>query len=120
MAHVEAFRPEEAAIYAKRMVERESRGYGDQANALRSVGRKCGLSAKALNRLIRGERKDPGMRVFAKVRAAYLNHCAELIRQLEAEIAADKTRYGNAAVADLESEISSLMAKLQKARAARD
>lgn len=69
-----------------------------------------------MRRLINGETKDPGLRVFARVRSAYLDLCARQIAQLQAELDADKARYGDAAFADIEDEVSTLVAKLQRAK----
>lgn len=112
MSSVGAFGAEDAATYARRMVERESRGWGDQANAFATVSRKCGMSPRSLRRLLNGERKDGGARVFPGVRSAYLDHCSKLISGLQAELDADRRKYGDAALADLEDEIQALVEKL--------
>ena len=116
MSSAQAFGAEDAAMYAKRMLERESRGWGDQSNALDKIGRKCGMSSRSLRRLLNGERKDGGARVFHGVRSAYLDHCSRLIAGLQAELDADQRKYGDAALADLENEVQALVAKLEKER----
>lgn len=117
MSCVDAFTPEMTAAYARKMIERESRGSGDQLNALEKVGRACGMTPRSLRRLINGETKDPGLTVFGRVRAAYLELCDRQIKQLQHEVETDKVRFGDAtAFADLDHEIEALAAKLRKAK----
>ena len=116
MSTVEFITPEITASYARRMVELESRGNGDQLNALERVSRKCGIGPRSLRRLINGETKDPGLNVFGKVRAAYLDLCERQIRKLQIEVETDKTRYGDAAFADLDREIEALAQRVRQAK----
>ena len=117
MSSVDAFTPEMTAAYARKMVERESRGNGDQFNALDRVGRRCGMTARSLRRLINGETKDPGVSVFARVRAAYLDFCARQIAELQHEIEVEKARIGgDETFADLAAEAEVLAAKVEKAK----
>lgn len=117
MSTVDAFTPEMTAAYARKMVERESRGNGDQLNAMDRVGRRCGMTARSLRRLINGETKDPGVSVFARVRAAYLDYCARQIAELQHEIEVEKARIGgNETFDDLAAEAEVLAAKVEKAK----
>lgn len=117
MSTVDAFTPEMTATYARKMVERESRGNGDQLNALERVGRRCGMTARSLRRLINGETKDPGLSVFARVRSAYLDYCARQIAELQHEIEVEKARIGgDDTFADLAAEAELLAAKVERAR----
>lgn len=117
MSTVDAFTPEMTAAYARKMVERESRGNGDQLNALERVGRRCGMTARSLRRLINGETKDPGVSVFARVRSAYLDFCAKQIAELQHEIEVEKARIGgDDTFADLAAEAEVLAAKVERAR----
>lgn len=117
MSTVDAFTPEMTAAYARKMVERESRGNGDQLNALERVGRRCGMTARSLRRLINGETKDPGLSVFARVRSAYLDYCARQIAELQHEIEVEKARIGgDDTFADLAAESEVLAAKVERAR----
>lgn len=112
-----AFTPEMTAAYARKMVERESRGNGDQINALERVGRRCGMTARSLRRLINGETKDPGVTVFSRVRTAYLDYCARQIAELQHEIEVEKARIGgDDTFADLAAEAELLAAKVERAK----
>jgi hypothetical protein len=111
-----AFSPDITAAYARKMVELESRGNGDQMNAIDRVARKCGLGQRALRRLINGETKDPGLGVFGRVRAAYLDLCERHIERLKHDIETDMRVHGDAAFADLGHQIETLAEKVRQAK----
>lgn len=115
MSTAEMFSAGVAAQYARKMVELESRGNGDQLNALERVGRECGLKARALRRIINGETR-PSLTVFGNIRAGYLNLCERQIEKLRHEVETDKARYGDAAFADLDHEIETLAEKVRQAK----
>lgn len=115
MSTVDMFSPDIAAHYGRKAVEIESRGNGDQMNALERVGRECGLKARALRRVINGE-TVPTLPVFLNIRAAYLNICERQVKRLEHELEMERRRFGDAAFADLGGEVQNLMEKVQAAR----
>lgn len=115
MSTVDMFSSDIAAHYGRKAVEIESRGNGDQLNALERVGRECGLKARALRRIINGE-TTPTFPVFLRLRAAYLNICERQISKLQIEIQTEKKRFGDAAFADLDREISDLAEKVRTAK----
>lgn len=116
MSSVNVFSPDIAAQYARKMIERETRGNGDQMNALERVGRRCGMTARTLRRLVNGETRDPGIAVFGRIRAAYLDYCARQIAELQAEIAVEKARFGDEHLGNLEAEAEALASKVRKVR----
>lgn len=116
MSSVDAFNSDLAAAYARKMVERESRGNGDQMNALERVGRRCGMTSRALRRLINGETNDPGIKVFGRLRAAYLDFCARQIAELQLEIEVEKARFGGDNFEDLGAQADVLAQKIEAAR----
>ncbi|NTG07121.1 hypothetical protein [Rhizobium rhizogenes] len=116
MSSVDALHPDLAAKYARKMVERESRGNGDQMNALERVGRRCGMTARSLRRLLNGETRDPGIAVFGRIRAAYLDLCARQIAELQHEIDIEKARIGDASFEDLDREVEALADKVRRAK----
>lgn len=115
MSTVDMFSPDIAAHYGRKAVEIESRGNGDQLNALERVGRECGLKARALRRIINGE-TTPTLPVFLNIRKTYLNICERQLRKLEIEIETERKRFGDAAFADLDREIANLAEKVRKAK----
>jgi hypothetical protein len=116
MSSVDAFSPDLAAAYARKMVERETRGNGDQMNALERVGRRCGMTARSLRRLLNGETRDPGITVFGRIRAAYLDLCARQIAELQHELEIEKARMGNASLEDIGREVEALAEKVRQAK----
>lgn len=118
MSTTNMFSPEIAAEYGRKAVELESRGNGDQLNALERVGRECGLKARALRRIINGE-TSPNLSVFVRIRTGYLNICDRHVKRLQQEIEEDKRKYGDAAFADIGDEVQALVAKVQEAKKGR-
>ena len=115
MSTSDVFSTDIAAQYGRKAVELESRGNGDHLNALDRVGREVGLKARALRRIINGE-TTPTLPVFLRIRAGYLNICERHVRRLQSEIQTEKMRFGDAAFADLDREISDLAEKVQRAK----
>lgn len=116
MSIVEAFSPETAAEYARRMYRRKYQNWGDEAKALEEMSFACGLPPRSLKRLMKGETKDPGIRVFGRIRKAYLDFCSRQLAELQTELEVEKARFGNAAFADLEDEVEALAQKLRLAK----
>ena len=80
--------------YVRRMVELETRGNGDQCNALERVSRRIGQTARTTRRILNGERKTVDMGLLARMRTAYLDLCESQIRKLEHEIATERALHG--------------------------
>lgn len=118
MSVVDAFSPEAAAEYARRIYRRKYQSWGDEAKALEEMSFTCGLTPRSLKRLMKGETKDPGLRVFGRIRKAYLDFCARQLAELQTELAADRERFGDAAFADLDQEVEALADKVRRAREA--
>lgn len=114
---VDAYSPERAAEYAEKMVQRRTKGWGDEANALSEVSRWCGMSAISLKRLIKRETKTINSLTFGRIRGAYLDYCARQIAELQHEIEVEKARIGgNETFEDLAAEAEVLAAKVERAR----
>lgn len=114
---VDAYSPERAAEYAEKMVQRRTKGWGDEANALGEVSRWCGMSAISLKRLIKRETKTINSLTFGRIRSAYLDYCARQIAELQNEIEAEKSRSGaHETFEDLAAETEILAAKIERAR----
>lgn len=107
---------EEIRQFAKTMVERESRGNGDQENAMIRVGAMCGMSPRSLRRLINGEHKDVKIRHASSILAAYQNHLSSLISQLQAELSAFQARSEAMAIGPINEEFEALAEKLRAAK----
>lgn len=117
MYRVDAISPEAAQQYAKRIYENEYSSWGDKQRALLRASFLLGLPPRSVERIIKGETKDPGIRVFAKIHQAYLNYCSRQIAALQAELEAAKTRYGGTCdLVDLDDEIQALARRVQSAK----
>ena len=101
-----------AAGYVRRMVETETRGWGDTDNALSRLEAKYGLPFWTLNNLRTGRAKTVEATLFNRIRAAFADQCGRHAARLlhEAEIAmAVNTDDDLATIAD---EIRALAARL--------
>jgi len=107
----------ETAGYIRRMVNIERQGWGDEAEALRSIARKCSLSFWTLNNIKIGRAKTVTADVRDRVRDIFIEnlrqHAARLIH--EADMAAQTGR-DNDALRGIESEIRALAARLEAAK----
>lgn len=119
MSAVNVFSPDDADKAARLMIERESRGYGDQMNAYIQVARRCGLSARQLRRFLAGELKDPGFRLLEGIRTGWLNLWRSEIKKLEQELKAHEEEYGSEHVVDIKAEAEALAQRLEAAMAAK-
>ena len=113
---VDAFSPETAAEYARRMYRRKYQHWGDEARALEEMSFLCGLNPRGLKRLMKGETKDPGIRIFGRIRKAYLDFCARQLAELQTELEAEKARFGDGHFEDLDREVEALAERLRAAR----
>lgn len=116
MSVVEAFSPETAAEYARRIYRRKYSNWGDEAKALEEMSFVCGLTPRSLKRLMKGETKDPGIRVFGRIRKAYLDFCSRQLAELQTELEVEKARFGDAHFEDLDREMEALAEKLRRAK----
>jgi transcriptional regulator with XRE-family HTH domain len=106
--------------YARKMLERETRGNGDQINAMERVAARCRMTPRSLRRFLAGETKNPGIRVFANIHAAYLEHLDETISQLIEERSTELARIPPAGDADFPEQIDAIRARLEAIKAERN
>lgn len=107
----------EAAGFIRRMVNIESGGWGDEADALRRVARESKLSFWTLNNIRIGRAKTVDADVRDRIRLAFIEHCRGHAARLlhEAETAAAKGNK-NDDLADIEGQIRALAARLEAAK----
>jgi hypothetical protein len=113
MSAVNAFSPERAAEYAEQMFELRCKGWGDETRALEDIARKCGMSARALKRVIKRETKDIGVITFGRIHKAYVTFCLSLIDQLNNKIERAEREHGKDAFADIAADVEALQAKAE-------
>lgn len=108
-----------ATGYVRRMVEKETRGWGDQDNALSRIEQRYGLPFWTLQNLRTGRAKTVEAGLFARIRGAYLDLCERQVRQLQHEISVEKALNDDDTIQDLEREAARLSARIEAARATR-
>lgn len=112
MSSIPVLGPDLPASYVRKMIEMESRGNGDQLNAMERVGRDIGVSARSIRRLVSGE-TDPGMKLFTRIHRAYLDKCARMAAALLNQIEIEKARFGSEHFEDIGAEALALRAKIE-------
>lgn len=117
MSSVDAFSPDDARLYARKMFQHRVKGWGDETDALEECAKMARMSARSFKRLMTGETKSLDMGVFARVRRAYLDYCARKAAELLAEIQQEESRSGNVRIGHLGEEVEVLVAKIEAARA---
>lgn len=112
MGGVAVLGPDMPAAYVRKMIEMETRGNGDQMNAIERVSRDVGMSPRSVRRLVNGE-TDPGMKLFARIHKAYLDKCARMAAALLHQIEVEKARFGSEHFEDIGAEALALRAKIE-------
>lgn len=107
---------EMASGYVRRMVENETRGWGDQDNALTRLEAKYGLPYWSLQNLRMGRAKTVEASLFNRIKAAFVDHCGRHAARLLHEAQMAKAVNPDVDVAAIESEIRALAAKLAVAK----
>lgn len=110
---------EEAQGYVRRMIARESSGWGDMNSALDRLERKYGIPFWTMNNIRTGRAKTIEAGVFARIRSAYMDMCERQISRLQHELEVEREIDGDALDTDLLAQVESLVAKVKAARGAR-
>ena len=107
---------ETASAYVKRMVERETKGWGDQENALTRLEARYGLPFWSMDHLRTGRAESVEAGLFQRIRAAYLDLCERQVAKLQHEIAIEKAIQGDDSMEDLAREAETLLARIAEKR----
>lgn len=110
---------EMAAGYVRRMVESETRGWGDQEGALSRLEARYGIPFWSMNNIRTGRAKTVEAGLFARIRGAYLDLCERQVAKLQHEIAIEKALNNDDTLEDLEREAQALAARIQEKKARR-
>lgn len=117
MYAVDAFSPDdEARAYAKKLFKGVASGWGDEPTTLEECARLTATTPRSFKRIVSGETKNPA-KFFGRLRKGYLDWCARKAAELLSDIEAEKARYGNVRIGDLDQEVLSLVARIDAARA---
>lgn len=108
---------ETATGYVRRMVETETRGWGDQDSALRRLSRRYGIPFWTLNHIRTGRAKTVDAGLFDRIRAAFAEQCSRQAARLLHEAETAKARNPHVHLDDIEDQIRTLVARLEDAKA---
>jgi hypothetical protein len=101
-----------ASDYVRRMVENETRGWGDTDNALARLEAKYGLSFWTLQNLRTGRAKTVEASLFNRIKAAFVDQCGRHAARLLHEAEMAKAVNPDVDVAAIENQIRALAARL--------
>ena len=101
----------------RRMIETESRGWGDTEGAMRRLSARYGLPYWSLNNLRTGRAKTVEAGLFLRIKQTFADQCARQAARLlhEAELA-KAVGPNNDDVADITDKIRALVAELEAAK----
>jgi hypothetical protein len=107
----------EAGGFVRRMVARESRGWGDQLEAQRRLETLYGVPFWSMEHLRTGKAKSCETSLYLRIKSAFIDHCGKQAARLlhEAETAKKVTQDVN--LDDIENQIRALQARLDDAKA---
>jgi hypothetical protein len=108
-----------ATGYVRRMAEMETKGFGDDDNALRRLEARFGLSFWTLKYLKHGRAATVDADLFSRLRGAYLSYCEQKITTIQHELATERAIGTDDDLGDLEAAATELAAKIARAKAAR-
>lgn len=106
----------EASGFVRRMVENETRGWGDTDNALTRLEAKYGLSFWTLHNLRTGRAKTVEASLFNRIKAAFVDQCGRHAARLLHEAEMAKVGNPDVDVAAIEDQIRALASRLAAAK----
>ncbi len=111
----------EASGFVRRMVENETRGWGDTDNALSRLEAKYGLPFWSLQNLRTGRAKTVEASLFNRIKAAFVDHCGRQAARLlhEADMAKEVTPE-DVDLGVIQDEIRALQVRLAAAQSKRE
>jgi hypothetical protein len=105
-----------ASGYVRRMVENETRGWGDNENALSRLEAKYGLPFWTLQNLRTGRAKTVEASLFNRIKAAFVDQCGRHAARLLHEAEMAQAGGDDIDVAAIENQIRALAARLEAAK----
>lgn len=108
-----------ATRYVRRMAEIETKGFGDDDNALRRLESKFGLSYWTLRYLKQGRSTKIDSDAFQKIRDAYFSYCESKVSALQHELRTERELQPDADLELLEAEAQILASKIAAAKTQR-
>lgn len=106
----------EASFYVRQMIHREAHGPGDHERAMERLEAKYGLGFWTLDHLRRRKAKTCDVTLYARIKAAFIDHCGKQAAKLLIEAETAMAVNPNDDVATIQNEIEALVARLAAAK----
>jgi hypothetical protein len=106
----------EASFYVRQMIHRESRGPGDHERAMERLEARYGLGFWTLDHLRKKKAKTCDVTLYARIKAAFIDHCGKQAAKLLIEADTAMAVNPNDDVAAIQDEIQTLVARLEAAK----
>lgn len=106
----------EASFYVRQMIHREAHGPGDHERAMERLEAKYGLGFWTLDHLRKRKAKTCDVTLYARIKAAFIDHCGKQAAKLLIEAETAMAVNPNDDVATIQSEIDALVARLETAK----
>lgn len=109
----------EASVFVRQMIHREARGPGDYENAMQRLEARYGIGFWTLDHLRKRKAKSVDVSLYARIKAAFADHCGRQASRLLAEAKSMQSVEPNEDVAAIQREIEALAARLEAAKGAK-
>jgi hypothetical protein len=106
----------QAQSYIRRMVEKETKGWGDTLPALERLERRYGISFWTMNNIRIGRAKTVEGGILRRIKLAYLDMCERQLKNLQHELEMEGGHNGDDFDSHLLAEVQSLAAKVTQAK----
>ena len=106
----------EASFYVREMIHREAKGPGDSERAMSRLEAKYGLNYWTLDHLRKRKAKTCDVTLYARIKAAFADHCGRQAARLLEEAKKVQALEPNEDVAGIQREIEALQARLAAAK----
>lgn len=106
----------EASFFVRQMIHREAAGPGDAERAMARIEAKYGVGFWTLDHLRKGKAKTCEVGLYARIKAAFIDHCGRQAERLLNEAANAQAVGVNEDVAAIQREIQALQARLETAK----
>ena len=114
--HFEPMSAVEASYYVRTMIHREASGPGEAEEAMGRLERRYGIGFWTLDHFQRGKAKTCDVSLYARIRAAFVDHCGKQANRLLEEAKTAQRVEPNDDVAAIQREIEALVARLAAAK----
>lgn len=106
----------EASYFVRQMIHREASGPGEAERAMEKIEAKYGIGFWTLDHLRKGKAKTCDVGLYARIKAAFIDHCGKQAMRLLQEAERAQLKGFDGDVADIQREIEALQARLAVAK----